>query len=163
DREHALSLEPRRYGPESAPRAGRDENFFIAHRVKRHAGGHHQKGKRRKEGEQMKRAIVLALVLLAAVAAPLSGVAYAGTNAAAGLDPRVALLWKQQMEGQPVIRVAAGPQPSSVSLSDGTADRQPHPQAIALGREEGIEELLEVMRRSSDTRVLHADEDAGAI
>src|SRR2546422_7211531 len=29
------------------------------------------------------------------------------------------------MEGQPVIRVAAGPQPSSVSLSDGTADRQP--------------------------------------
>src|SRR5438552_10653100 len=60
--------------------------------------------------------------------------------AAAGLDPRVALLWKQQMEGQPVIRVAAGPQPSSVSLSDGTADRQPHPQAIALGREERSEE-----------------------
>jgi hypothetical protein len=39
---------------------------------------------RRKEGDQMKRAIVLALVLLAAVAAPLSGVAYAGTNTASG-------------------------------------------------------------------------------
>jgi len=38
----------------------------------------------RKEGEHMKRAIVLALVLLAAVAAPLSGVAYAGTNTATG-------------------------------------------------------------------------------
>ena len=67
------------------------------------------------------------------------------------------------MEGQPVIRVAAGPQPSSVSLSDGTADRQPHPQAIPLGREEGIEELLEVIRRSPNTRVLHADEDAGVV
>ena len=65
-------------------RARGDENFFIAHRVKRHVGGHHQKGKRRKEGDQMKRAIVLALVLLAAVAAPLSGVAYAGTNTASG-------------------------------------------------------------------------------
>ncbi len=32
----------------------------------------------------MKRAIVLALVLLAALAAPLSGVAYAGTNTASG-------------------------------------------------------------------------------
>ncbi len=59
-----------------------------------------------------------------------------------------------------MIRVAAGPQPSSVSLSDGTADRQPHPQAIPLGREEGIEKPLEVRRRP-DTRVLYADEDAG--
>ena len=79
------------------------------------------------------------------------------------LRPAAARLRKQQMEGQPVIRVAAGPEPSSVSLSDGTADRQPHPQAVPLGREEGIEQLLEVMRRGSDTRVLHADEDAGAV
>src|SRR5204863_7485462 len=80
-----------------------------------------------------------------------------------GSDPRVARLRNQQVEGQPVIRVAAGPQPSSVSLSDGTADRQPHPQSIPLGREEGIEELLEVFRRRPDTRRLDADEDAGAV
>src|SRR5438105_3383376 len=67
------------------------------------------------------------------------------------------------MEGQPVISVAAGPQPSSVSLSDGTANRQPHPQAIPLGREERIEELLDVILRSANTRILYADEDAGAI
>src|SRR5258706_12483405 len=82
---------------------------------------------------------------------------------AAGSDLRVVRRRKQQMEGQPVIRVAAGPQPSSVSLSDGTADRQPHPQTIPLGREEGVEELLEVMRCRPDTRVLHADEGAGAV
>jgi len=38
-----------------------------------------------------------------------------------------------------------------------------HPQTISFGREEGIEELFEVIRRSPDTRVLHADEDAGAV
>jgi len=32
---------------------------------------------------------------------------------------------------------------------------------LSGGREEGIEELLDVMRRP-DTRVLHCDEDAGA-
>src|SRR5437870_13130733 len=74
----------------------------------------------------------------------------------------VARLRNQQMEGQPMIRVAAGPQPSSVSLSDGTADRQAHPQTIPLGREERIEELLEVIRRSADTGVPHGDEDARA-
>jgi len=70
---------------------------------------------------------------------------------ALGSEPRVARLRKQQVESEPVICVAASPQPSSVILGDRTGDRQPHPQAITLGREEGLEELLEVMR--TDPRV----------
>jgi len=46
-----------------------------------------------------------------------------------------------------------------VSLADGTGNRQPHPQAITLGREEGLEQHLAVMR--TDPGVLHCDEDAG--
>src|SRR5260370_12429035 len=75
---------------------------------------------------------------------------------ARGSDPRVARPRKQEVESEPVIRVAASPQPSSVSLGDGTGNRQPHPQAITLGREEGLEELLEGMR--THPRVLHCAE-----
>jgi hypothetical protein len=49
-----------------------------------------------------------------------------------------------------------------VCLRDRASDRQPHPESVALGREERIEESLEIMRRRPETSVLHRDEDVGA-
>ncbi len=47
-----------------------------------------------------------------------------------------------ELEGGAVRRTRRRPDPSAVSLDDGTADRESHTHAGRLGREEGFENML---------------------
>src|SRR6266446_6207256 len=57
-------------------------------------------------------------------------------------------------------RVCGRPQSSAMSFDDRTTDRQPHPQTAALGRIEGLKEVLVICWRQSRPRILHSDEHA---
>jgi hypothetical protein len=47
------------------------------------------------------------------------------------------------------------PQPAPMGIDDGPADRQAHPQTARLRRVEGVENVLESLRRQSRTRISH--------
>jgi hypothetical protein len=52
-------------------------------------------------------------------------------------------------------RVCRSPQSSSVSFDNRTADRQPHAQALRLGRIEGVEKTIETLRIQPWARISH--------
>src|SRR6266849_3471817 len=54
-------------------------------------------------------------------------------------------------------QVRARPQSAAVRFDDRTADRQAHPQAARLRRVEGLENVLESLRREAWTRISHLD------
>src|ERR1700722_15892247 len=60
-------------------------------------------------------------------------------------------------------RIGARPQSSATCFDDRAADRQPQPQAVRLGRMEGLEEVLESTRRQSGTRIAHSDEQVSRL
>ena len=64
------------------------------------------------------------------------------------------------MKGRARARVGRGPQPPAVGLDDRATDRQPHPQALRLGRVEGVEERLETLGDEPDPRIAHCHEHA---
>src|SRR6267142_4403052 len=72
-------------------------------------------------------------------------------------------LRNEHREREPVIRVAPGPQPSTVALRDRTADGQSHAETAGLGREEGLEELLPIRLPRTRAGVLNGNEDAGPV
>src|SRR5438093_5383906 len=51
-----------------------------------------------------------------------------------------------------------GPRSPAVILNNRTADRQPHPHSLWLGRVEGVEDFFEILLVYSITEVLHSDE-----
>ena len=55
------------------------------------------------------------------------------------------------------------PQPAAVSVNDGPANRQPHPNSAVLCRVEGLENSLEMCRINPGSRIAHCDEDAARL
>ena len=55
--------------------------------------------------------------------------------------------------------IRRGPQPAAVRFDDRAADRQPHAHAGRLGREEGIEQPVQVVRVDANAGVVDGQSD----
>src|SRR5438034_3685479 len=67
---------------------------------------------------------------------------------------------KSEVEDGAVRPVGGGPQLAAMRLDDRAADRQPHAHPAGLGREEGAEYLIQVVRGDAAAGVLHGHTDA---
>jgi hypothetical protein len=59
---------------------------------------------------------------------------------------------QRELKNGTVWTVRSSPQSSVMSFNDRAADRQPHPQAVRLGRVEGLEQVLGSRWRQARTR-----------
>src|ERR1700759_1646424 len=59
--------------------------------------------------------------------------------------------------------VCTRPQAPTMPFNDRAANGQPQPQTIRLGREEGLEDVLQSLRREARTRIPHRDEEIAGI
>ena len=72
---------------------------------------------------------------------------------------------QRDRERRAAVRVVGSPDFAAVALDDGATDRQPDPQAVALARDEGVEDGLEISRAipvplsCSSTRTFEASID----
>src|SRR5262245_29202706 len=74
--------------------------------------------------------------------------------------PVPAALWtagKREREGRPGSVVPLRPEVAVMSLDDGPADGQADPHPVALGRVEGVEELVHALRIEANAGIAHGD------
>src|SRR5215831_10261379 len=69
--------------------------------------------------------------------------------------------WQRKLKDGAPGRVWPRPEPSSVSFYDRAANRQPHAQALTLGRIEGVEKTIEILRIQPRARILHFNQYVG--
>src|SRR5262249_58064670 len=78
-----------------------------------------------------------------------------------GLDGMADLLVGHGLQGEAenrtAARVAVGSDLPAMRLDDGARDRQTHPHAVALGRDEGLEQLRCDLGRDAGAGIGHAD------
>src|SRR5438552_3691535 len=71
------------------------------------------------------------------------------------MSARLAANRQRELKQRAGWHVGRRPQPPAMGLDDRAADRQPHAEALGLGRIEGIEELLQAGRIKPRTGVLY--------
>src|SRR5215813_14440992 len=67
-------------------------------------------------------------------------------------------LRKSELKGRARPDTARGPNPSTVSFDDRTADRESHAHAIRLCRVEGVEQAVDALEAQSRAGITHRDE-----
>ena len=66
---------------------------------------------------------------------------------------------QRDRERRAAVGIVGSPDFAAVAFDDGATDRKPDPQAVALARDEGVEDGLEFFRGDSRAAVLQFDQD----